>query len=118
MAMTTGSLTITLSGESRGIGYKERIAKCVYATGLYAASGIPLPLTPSSWGFKTKLDRIELYGLASRATVMNLKMDQRLQRMRVFKPILCSLQGFSQQEVAAASGVSGARAFMVKVRGF
>jgi hypothetical protein len=118
MAMATGTLTITVSGTRRGFKQTEVIAKCVFATALYPASGVPLPTTPNDWGLKSRVDSIEWFSLASNKTNFRAEWDRTVERMKIYRPYLTSLTGVAERQVTTASGASGMKAFMVKVRGF
>lgn len=124
MALTSGNVTITISGEQRAIGQKIRTCKVVIASSGMGASGIPLPATPNDWGLKSRLDYLEIIDQDSALPhVLNIDYAQTTASasakaiLQILKPILASGTGSTLATMGSGDTVSGITMY-VRAHGF
>ena len=74
--LTTGSVTITVSGEQRVGKQRRRICKVSCTSGtLTTGKKIALPASANSYGLKTRLDYLELIGGQDETVDVVMKYD-------------------------------------------
>lgn len=102
--LTTGSITVTVSGTSRQMHMKEHVVNMSIVSGEYPSSGIPLPTNKEAFDYQHRLDYLAL--LDEDADVAHvLKLDKDTQRLHVFKTQLTSGNGQSLIEASSGTGI-------------
>lgn len=123
-ALTTGQLTITASGSTRQIGAKVGVFRLRFAcTGqTYPTSGIPMPTTPASWGFKSRLDYVELLDRGiGRQKKFEADIDYPIMRIKLYNASVTGVTVTKKKNLQATTTevvATGTLDFYVRAKGF